>query len=234
MKMRKTTNGWVAVLVLLGGCATHAGRGAAVGSASGAAVGAGAGALAGGGKGALLGAGIGAAAGAGAGALIGRYMDRQAAAMRRDVKSAEIERQGDKVVVRFNSQILFDVDRAELRPQSRTDLGELARVLKQYPDTDLKVEGYTDSTGAAGYNDELSWKRAKAVVDFLASEGVARGRLAAQGYGERQPAASNSTAEGRRLNRRVQIDIAPNQELRRRASSASRVTTVPRTRTAVR
>src|SRR3954470_3793312 len=115
----------VAMVALAMGCATRTRTGTAVGAASGAAVGAGLGAAAGGGKGAVIGAGVGAAAGAGTGALIGRYMDRQEAELRRDVRGAEIKRQGDKLLVKFDSDILFDVDEAALRPAAKKDLREL-------------------------------------------------------------------------------------------------------------
>jgi outer membrane protein OmpA-like peptidoglycan-associated protein len=219
--MRNTWCGMVmsvALAAAVTGCTTRAGKGAAVGGVSGAVLGAGAGAAAGGTKGAAIGAGVGAAAGAGAGALIGRYMDRQAAAMKNDVKSAQVERQGDKVVVRFNSQILFDTNEAELKPESKTDLIEFAKVLTSYPDTVLLVEGHTDSTGPRDFNAELSMRRATTVIGFLEAHGVARGRMTPKGYADSQPVASNTTAYGRRENRRVQIEIAPSKDLQERAA----------------
>jgi outer membrane protein OmpA-like peptidoglycan-associated protein len=176
--------------------------------------------LAGGARGAVIGAGVGAAAGAGTGAIIGRYMDQQAAELDRKVPSAKIERQGDEVVVVFNSAILFDTDSAELKAGAKQDLGELAGVLKQYDQTNLVVEGHTDSTGTEEHNQALSERRAHAVVDFLREHGVASARLDARGMSEDHPVASNATAEGRQQNRRVHIAIAPNAELRRQAAAA--------------
>jgi outer membrane protein OmpA-like peptidoglycan-associated protein len=207
------------LLALGTGCATRTRTGTAVGAASGATVGAGVGAAAGGTKGALIGAGVGAAAGAGTGALIGRYMDRQEAELRRDVRGADIKRQGDKLMVKFDSDILFDVDRAELRLAAKKDLREFADVLRKYDDTDLIVEGYTDSTGTRAHNEELSWQRARTVVDYLESHGVKPGRIAAQGLSESHPVASNRTEEGRARNRRVQVEIAANDQLKRRAAA---------------
>jgi outer membrane protein OmpA-like peptidoglycan-associated protein len=231
MNMQTTKHGMMVMVALVGaviGCTTRAGKGAAVGGVSGAVLGAGAGAAAGGSKGAVIGAGVGAAAGAGAGALIGRYMDRQAAAVRKDVGSADVVREGDKLVVRFNSQILFDTESAVLRSSAKHDLAEFARVLKQYPDTNVLVEGHTDSTGPRGYNEQLSWKRAESVINFLEREGVAHDRLAGQGLGERAPVASNTTAYGRAENRRVEVEIAANDQLRKRAAQQARARTALR------
>jgi outer membrane protein OmpA-like peptidoglycan-associated protein len=207
-----------ALVVLLAaplGCATKARTGAAVGGGGGAAAGAGIGALIGGWKGAAIGAAVGGAAGGVAGAVVGRYMDMQEEALKRDVKTATIERQGDKLIVRFKSAILFDVDKTALKEDATTELADLARVLKDYPDTVLVVEGHTDSTGSATHNKKLSEQRAQSVIDVLATDGVDRSRLSAKGWGEDKPIQSNSTAEGRTQNRRVEVHIAPNQELKK-------------------
>jgi outer membrane protein OmpA-like peptidoglycan-associated protein len=218
--MRNQSVGMVmVVMVSLLGCATRTKTGAAVGGASGAAVGAGVGAIAGGPKGALIGAGVGAAAGAGAGALIGRYMDKQAEAMKKNVRSAQVVREGDKLLVQFNNQILFDLNEAKLKEQSIHDLDEFAKVLNLYPDTNLLIEGHTDSTGPRDFNEKLSWDRAQSVVEFLRREDVARDRMAAKGFADTQPVASNTTEEGRRLNRRVQIEITANDRLKREAAA---------------
>src|SRR2546430_12411374 len=126
----------VALAVLLG-CATKARTGAAVGGGGGAAAGAGIGALFGGWKGAAIGAAVGGAAGGVAGAVIGRYMDMQEEALKRDMKSATIERDGDKLVVKVKSAILFDVDKTALKEDAKTELTDLANVLQEYPDTNL-------------------------------------------------------------------------------------------------
>ena len=151
-------------------CATKTQTGAAIGAGSGAAVGAGVGALAGGGKGAIVGGAVGAAAGATTGALIGRYMDKQEAELKK-VQSAKVERQGDELIVKFNSAILFDTDKSVLKPQAKTDLTELANVLKEYKETDLVIEGHTDSTGKKDHNKKLSVARADAVIGLLESAG---------------------------------------------------------------
>lgn len=207
--------------VLMGaGCATKQGTGAAVGAGSGAAIGAGFGALAGGGKGALVGSLIGAGVGAGGGALIGRYMDKQEADLKK-VKGAKIERQGDKLVVRFNSAILFDTNKAQLKPKSKTDLAEFAQVLKKYPQTDLVIEGHTDNTGKKPRNQKLSVERAEAVIAFLATDGVSAPRMTGRGYADDRPVADNTTEDGRKQNRRVEVQIAANEQLKQQDAAAA-------------
>ena len=200
-------------------CATKQGTGALVGAGGGAALGAGIGALAGGGKGALIGGAVGAAAGAAGGALIGHYMDKQEEEMKK-VKGAQVERQGDKLVVRFNSAILFDTNKANLKPASQKDLSGFARVLVQYPETNIIVEGHTDNKGKKKHNKELSSRRAESVIVFLEAQGVARGRMTPEGFGDERPVADNATSAGRKQNRRVQIEINANDKLRQQAQSS--------------
>ena len=206
-------------LLASAGCATNEGKGAAYGAGGGALAGAGIGALAGGGKGALIGAAIGAGAGAATGAAVGHYMDKQQKALK-EVKGAKVERQGDKLLVQFNSAILFDKGKSALKPQSKHDLGEFAKVLVQYKDTDLIIEGHTDNTGKAGFNKKLSAARAEAVVALLESDGVARARMTGRGLGDAEPVADNATDAGRKQNRRVQVQIAANEELRQKDAAA--------------
>lgn len=213
------TIGLVLSISALASCATNTGNGAAIGAGGGALAGAGIGALAGGGKGALLGGAIGAGVGAGTGALIGHYMDKQEKALK-DVKGAKVERQGDQLLVKFNSAILFDTGKATLKPQSKKDLTEFAKVLKEYKDTDLVIEGHTDNTGKKDFNEKLSKERAQSVVALLEAQGVQAARLTGRGLGDGAPIADNGTDAGRQQNRRVQVQIAANQELRERDAKA--------------
>jgi outer membrane protein OmpA-like peptidoglycan-associated protein len=216
------SKGLIGVLVLasaaMAGCSSRQKTGAAVGGVGGAVVGAGVGAAAGGKKGALVGAGVGAAAGATGGALVGRYMDRQEAELRREVDNARIVRQGDQLTVQFDSEILFDTGRADLQTKARSDLQEFAEILKKYDQTNLRVEGHTDSTGSREINEKLSLARAETVVEYLGLRGVERARLTPRGFAYDQPVASNATADGRQKNRRVEIEIAPSPELRKQAA----------------
>jgi outer membrane protein OmpA-like peptidoglycan-associated protein len=221
-----TGNNWsraaMAALVLatagVSACSTRQKTGAAVGGVGGAVVGAGVGAAAGGKKGALVGAGVGAAAGATGGALIGRYMDKQEAELRREVDNARIVREGDQLTVQFDSEILFDTGRADLHTSARDDLQQFAEILKKYDQTNLVVEGHTDSTGSRAINEKLSLQRADTVVEYLGLRGVEKARLTPRGYAYDQPVASNATSEGRQKNRRVEIEIAPSPELRKQAA----------------
>ncbi|MEW6721432.1 MAG: OmpA family protein [Thermodesulfobacteriota bacterium] len=206
------------VLLLSPGCATNPDgtreyKRTAIGALGGAAVGAGAGALIAGrgrrGTGALIGGAIGAAGGG----AVGAYMDRQAAEMKRRLPEAAIAREGDKLYVALPSAILFDVDKTDIKPASRDSIARAAEVLVKYPDTYITVEGHTDSTGTAEYNQRLSERRAEAVRDQLLRDGVPAARLAIRGYGETDPVADNSTPEGRQSNRRVQLEIRPNEKL---------------------
>lgn len=99
----------------------------------------------------------------------------------------------------------------------RRNLEELAATLIKYEDTEILVQGHTDATGAADYNQELSVKRAGSVKDHLVNAGVASSRLLTQGLGETQPVVSNETNSGRQQNRRVEVVIVANKQLRRAA-----------------
>lgn len=161
-----------------------------------------------------VGAILGAAIGGAAGAYIGRYMDEQAAELERDLEGARIERVGEGIKITFESGILFDVNKATLKEESKGQLERLATVLSKYEDTNILLEGHTDSTGPEDYNLDLSIRRAQAVANYLASLGVNPTRFTVMGYGEAQPIATNETEEGRRLNRRVEIAIFANQKLK--------------------
>jgi outer membrane protein OmpA-like peptidoglycan-associated protein len=207
------------VAYLATACATKTQSGALVGAGAGGLLGAGIGALAGGGKGAMVGGAVGAAAGAGTGALIGNYMDKQEKALK-EVKGANVQRQGDQLVVQFNSAILFDTGKSKLKPASKNDLTEFAKVLKEYKDTDIIVEGHTDNKGKKARNVKLSLARANAVIELLQTSGVEAGRMSGQGYADDRPVAPNTTEEGRAQNRRVQIQITANQQMQQQAAAS--------------
>ncbi|MDJ0858724.1 MAG: OmpA family protein [Dinoroseobacter sp.] len=154
---------------------------------------------------------IGAALGAGVGAIIGDKLDAQEAALRQSLGSDQIliENTGTELIVTMPQDILFDVDSAELQPALRNDLGALAGNLNDYPDTQVRVIGHTDNTGAASYNLALSKKRAASVAGVLSQSGVDTGRVLAIGAGEESPVASNLDEFGRAQNRRVEIVISP-------------------------
>jgi outer membrane protein OmpA-like peptidoglycan-associated protein len=208
----------VAMVVGFAGCATRSQTGAAVGAGSGAVVGGLIGRAAGN---TAAGAIIGAAVGGAAGAVIGNYMDRQAAEMERDIEGAKIERIGEGIKITFDSGILFAYNSAELASEARLNLTRLATILNKYDDTDILLEGHTDSDGAADYNMGLSRRRAQSVNDFLVGLEVASPRFTVKGYGEEQPIATNDTAEGKALNRRVEVAIMANDDLKAAARRQS-------------
>ena len=189
-------------------------------TAKGAAIGAGAGGAAGGLIGyatgnTAVGVLIGAAVGGTAGALIGNYMDKQVAEIERDIEGAKVERVGEGIKITFNSGILFDVNKANLKDYSRTELTKLATILNKYDDTNILLAGHTDSTGSDEYNLELSRSRAHSVADYLVIQSVNSERFSVYGYGEANPVATNDTDGGRAQNRRVEIAIWANEKLKK-------------------
>lgn len=203
-----------ALVLTAAGCARNAQRGAVIGGAGGAVVGGVIGAASGStAKGAIIGAAVGGAAGA----IIGDQMDRRAAELRQDIPGAKIERVGEGILVTFDTGLLFGLDSAVVRPAAQTNLRNLATNLDKYPDTDLLIVGHTDSTGTESYNLALSRRRAMAVADYLAAQGVARTRLRMDGRGELEPVASNATEDGRQQNRRVEVAIYANAATRQQA-----------------
>lgn len=185
------------------------------GALTGAAVGAGMGALIGKQSGnTATGAVIGGAIGAVSGGAIGNYMDRQAEELER---VAETKRAGDGIIVTLRDKILFDVDSATVKPAAVPSLDKLAAILVKYPKTTITVAGYTDNTGRPDYNVKLSERRANSVKFSLADRGVAANRIATMGFGAENPVASNASPDGRAENRRVELHIVPDEDLKREA-----------------
>lgn len=189
-------------------------KGGIIGAGSGAVVGGVIGRVAGN---TAAGAIIGAAVGGTTGAIIGRRMDKQAEELRRDLENAEVERVGEGIKVTFDSGILFQTNSAQLQPSAQSEIAKLAETLKKYPDTNIVIEGHTDNTGSREINQPLSERRARAVADYAASMGVDRSRMTTQGYAFDQPVADNSTEAGRQQNRRVEIAIFANEDMKKAA-----------------
>ncbi len=110
----------------------------------------------------------------------------------------------------IGKNIYFHTDKATLQDISYDPLNQLADILKKYPKAKLTIEGHTDNTGSNAYNKKLSDNRAKAVVDYLVNKGIDASRLTAVGHGEDKPLTSNKNAEGRTLNRRVELILTEN------------------------
>jgi outer membrane protein OmpA-like peptidoglycan-associated protein len=183
-------------------------KGAGIGVAAGALVG---GLIGGDIGGALIGAAIGGAAGG----IIGNQMDKQADKIEEAVPGAEVKRVGEGIQVVFDdkSGVNFAFNSADLTPEAKKNLDAIAEVFIEFPDTDLMVEGHTDSVGDENYNMKLSQRRADAVVNYLKSKGVAANRFSVKGFGETRPRFDNATKEGQAKNRRVEIGIAANEEM---------------------
>lgn len=189
-------------------------KGAAIGAGAGGTIGAFIGRSAGN---TALGAIIGGALGGTAGAFIGRKMDKQAAEIKQTVPGATVVRQGEGIIVKFDSGILFDVNKTDLKPVALTNLQNLSASLNNNPETNILIVGHTDNTGTDALNMDLSVRRAESVKSYITSGGVASGRLSTQGKGSTEPIADNSTVDGRSQNRRVEIVIVANDQLKSQA-----------------
>ena len=198
------------------GCATwnKTQKGAAVGTAAGGATGAVIGRASGN---TALGAIIGAAVGGASGAIIGRQMDKQAEEIQKTVPDAKVERVGEGIVVEFSSNVLFGFDQSDLSIEAKTNLNKLVTVLNTYPDTDIEIQGHTDSKGSDSYNQTLSEQRAGVVSSYLSGKGIAYNRLAVRGFGENTPKYSNSSKDGQMQNRRVEFLISANEKMKAEA-----------------
>ena len=210
----------LALLLTLGtGCKTSKTvKGAAIGGAAGGVIGGVIGKSTGNTAAGII---IGSAIGGSAGAVIGRYMDKQAREMDQQLENATVERVGEGILVTFESGLLFDYNSSALRSETRENLREMAAILQEYKDTELVIEGHTDSSGSESYNQTLSERRAAAVSDYLSSQGVSRSRLTVRGYGEMKPVDSNETETGRQANRRVEIAVVANDRLKQDAQDGT-------------
>lgn len=152
-----------------------------------------------------------AAGGAAIGGGIGYYMDAQEAKLRKQLRSTgvSVQRDGDNINLIMPGNITFDSDSSNIKTSFYEVLNSVAIVLKEYDRTIVAVAGHTDSTGSDQYNQKLSEQRAGSVANYLRGQDILSARLEVIGFGETQPIASNSTPEGRELNRRVEITLLP-------------------------
>ncbi|ENR2169795.1 OmpA family protein [Vibrio vulnificus] len=212
----------LAILLTLSGCqatqrqnattgeseTNSATKGALIGAIAGAVAGAATGDKKDRGKRALIGAAGGAAIGGG----VGYYFDQQEKALREALLNSgvQVERVGEnQLLLRLENGIGFSSSSYALDSSIHNTLKGVAQILVEYTDTSLVIDGFTDSTGNDASNQILSERRAESVRSFLISQNVAAGRAVARGNGERYPLCTNSTAEGRACNRRVEIQILP-------------------------
>lgn len=204
--------------VMLSGCASmnKTQKGAVIGTAAGAGVGTVVGKVSGN---TALGAILGAAVGGTAGAIIGNKMDKQAEEIKKTVPDATVERVGEGIVVEFSSNVLFSLNKSDLSTDAKVNLDKLVTVLNTYPDTNIEIQGHTDSSGADAYNQTLSEKRAGAVSSYLVSKSILSQRVTTKGFGETAPDYDNATEEGRAQNRRVEFLISANEKMKAAAAS---------------
>jgi len=178
----------------------------ALGGAGGAGLGYLLGSVIGGKTARILGAGIGGVAGA----AVGYQMDKQVRELKESTAGSGIDvtQEGDGILVNL-PDVTFAVDSTAISPSFQASLDKVAQSMIQYPDSLIDIYGHTDSTGSDAYNLDLSQRRADAVARYLTSRGVSSARIQTKGMGESVPVADNNTAEGRALNRRVEIKITP-------------------------
>ena len=163
-------------------------------------------------KGSIWGILAGAAIGGTAGNLIGKKMDAQAKELSQAIPTAEVSRVGEGINMTFDTSLAFKINSSDLSSSYLSDLSAAAQVFKEYPDTNILIEGHTDDSGAAEYNYALSEKRAKAVSNYFVSQGIAASRLTTKWYGETQPKYPNDDAN-REKNRRVELAIYANDTM---------------------
>ena len=212
-KLRTSFAVLLCAVLIFQGCASwnKTQKGAVVGTAAGGGMGTIIGNAAGN---TALGAIIGAAVGGAAGAVIGHQMDKQAEEIKNSVPDAKVERVGEGIVVEFSSNVLFGFDQTNLSSESKVSLDKLVKVLNTYNETDIELQGHTDSKGSLAYNQNLSEERAGSVSGYLLGAGIASNRMTIKGYGETAPKYDNGSAEGRSQNRRVEFLITANEKMK--------------------
>lgn len=206
----------LSAMLLFAGCSSwnKTQKGAVVGTTAGGAAGAVIGRASGN---TALGAIIGAAVGGASGAVIGRQMDKQAEEIAKTVPDAKVERVGEGIVVEFNSSILFGFDKSGLSNDAKLNLDKLVTVLDNYADTNIEIQGHTDSKGSEAYNQDLSVQRTRKVSYYLTDKGINSDRLTIKGFGETLPKYENDTENGRSQNRRVEFLITANEKMKAEA-----------------
>ena len=213
--LKSIAAGLCAAMVLVGCNVSNTAKGTAIGAGGGAVVGAIIGKMAGN---TAIGAVIGGTVGATTGAIIGKKMDK-AKKEAEAVKNAQVETITDAngleaVKVTFDSGILFATNKADLNATSKASLTQFAEVLKENRDMDIAIIGHTDTTGNDAINNPLSKNRAQSVSKFLKSQGVASAQIKTiDGQGSKNPVADNSTEEGRKQNRRVEVYMYASEKM---------------------
>lgn len=189
-------------------------RGAGIGAVAGGILGAVLGNNLGNGGNGALGAVLGGVIGGTVGGVIGNKMDKQAREIDNALPGADVVRVGEGIKLVLNENaVRFDTGKATLTSSARANLDKLVKVFNDYPDTNITIYGYTDSTGAVDLNQKLSQNRALSVEKYLESKGISTSRFTINGMGIADPIATNDTPEGRAQNRRVEFAITANAKM---------------------
>ncbi len=217
------------IMLMANGCSTvkktnKAQRGAVIGAAAGGVIGGVIGNNVGKGN-TVLGAIIGSVVGGVTGGIIGNKMDKQAEKIKNEIPGAEVQRVGEGIIVTFSEKnpdgskmgVYFDFDKSEITSNSKLALNKLIQIFKEYPETNLLVEGHTDDKGAESYNLSLSERRAMAVGNYLKANNISASRLTINWYGETQPKVENTSDASRAENRRVEFAITANEKMKEEA-----------------
>ena len=229
-KIKIATLGLCAAAVV--SCGNNTGNGALIGAGSGAVLGAIVGKLAGN---TAVGAAIGTAVGTGAGALIGKHMDKVKAEAEADLNNAKVEEVTDvnglkAVKITFDSGLLFNTSSSELSAASKTNLNNLAKLMKKYSTCAIDAYGHTDNQGwrnstaeqSAQKNLQLSQQRAESVVNYLKANGVASSQFKnVVGKGSSEPVADNTTLAGMQQNRRVEVFLYASAQMVKEAQQGT-------------
>lgn len=189
-------------------------RGVGIGAVGGAIIGGVLGNNIGKGGNGALGAVLGGVIGGVAGGVIGNKMDKQAREISTSLPGAKVERIGEGIKLTLGENaVRFDTNKSTLTSTAKANLDKLLPVFNEYPDTNISIYGYTDSTGEDAYNLKLSAQRAATVKSYLSAKGLASSRFVTTGMGEVEPIASNETADGKSQNRRVEFAITANDKM---------------------
>ena len=214
-----------AIAFLLTSCETvqqmsNQAKGVGLGAAAGSVIGGVLGNNLGKGGNTAIGAVIGAAVGGTVGGILGNKMDKQAQKIKEEIPGATVERVGEGIDITFSDNpdgskggVYFETNKSDINANSKIALDKLVKIFTEYNETNLLIEGHTDDVGKDEYNLSLSEKRAKAVSNYLASQGISSSRITTKWYGKTQPKYENNSAANRALNRRVEIAITANEKM---------------------
>jgi len=139
--------------------------------------------------------------------------------MKKNFPDAQVIRVEEGIVLEFSNKILFGFDQSDLSTGAKSSLDKLVAILQKYPDTNIEVQGHTDSKGSVNYNQALSERRASAVSYYLLGKGITATRLTIHGFGETIPKYTNTTTDGQEQNRRVEFLVSANEKMKADAAN---------------